>query len=70
MLNTSTGASFEVNNIGKKILDYCNGKLDIGEIAEKVTEMEKGKETNVVHLIKDITKYCKVLLKEGIIEEI
>jgi len=69
VLNTSTGASYEINNTGKKILECCDGTLARGEIAKKVAGMEKCKKRNSVLLIKDITEYCKILLKEGIIDE-
>ena len=69
VLNTSTGASYEINNTGKKILECCNGTLARGEIAEKVAGLEKCKERKSVLLIKDITEYCKILLREGIIDE-
>jgi hypothetical protein len=69
VLNTLTGASYEINNTGRKILECCNGTLAGGEIAKKVAGMEKCKKSKSVLLMKDITEYFKILLREGIIEE-
>lgn len=56
---------FEINEIGARIFDLCNGKNSIDDISKKISSFYK-KEYEDVRV--DVSQYVNLLLENGLIQ--
>lgn len=58
--------AFELNEVGARILDLCNGENDEITIAEKIS---KHYNQNMDVVMKDVISYISILLSNNLIEQ-